>query len=92
MSRRPREILATIAWFTADGLFAGRTVKFFQTVKQLAEKADAATRQLSAPQSPHHACMIPVFLVQREGRGPLANRQHCSDETEDKRLKYIPTE
>ena len=38
--------VATIASFTADGLFGGQTPKFFQTVKQLAEEADAATRQL----------------------------------------------
>ena len=38
--------VATIASFTADGLFAGQTPKFFQAVKELAEEADAATRQL----------------------------------------------
>ncbi len=36
--------VATIASFTADGLFVGQSPKFFQTVKQLAEEADAATR------------------------------------------------
>src|ERR1700722_6846743 len=38
--------VATIASFTADGLFVGQSPKFFQTVKQLAEEADAATRTL----------------------------------------------
>jgi hypothetical protein len=38
--------LATIASFTADGLFAGQTKEFLQVVKQLAEEADAATREL----------------------------------------------
>jgi hypothetical protein len=38
--------VATIASFTADGLFAGQQPKFFQTVNQLAEEADAATREL----------------------------------------------
>jgi hypothetical protein len=37
--------VATIASFTADGLFVGQSRKFFQTVKQLAEEADAATRE-----------------------------------------------
>jgi hypothetical protein len=37
--------VATIASFTADGLFVGQTPKFFQKVQQLAEQADAATRQ-----------------------------------------------
>jgi hypothetical protein len=37
--------LATIASFTADGLFVGQQPKFFQVVKQLAEEADAATRE-----------------------------------------------
>jgi hypothetical protein len=36
---------ATIASFTADGLFIGQSPKFLQTVKQLAEEADAATRE-----------------------------------------------
>jgi hypothetical protein len=36
--------VATIASFTADGLFVGQSPKFLQTVKQLAEEADAATR------------------------------------------------
>jgi hypothetical protein len=38
--------VATIASFTSDGLFFGQTPKFFQVVKQLAEEADAATREL----------------------------------------------
>ena len=38
--------VATIASFTQDGLFAGQSNKFFQTVNQLAEQADAATRQI----------------------------------------------
>jgi hypothetical protein len=38
--------VATIASFTADGLFVGQQPKFFQVVNQLAEAADAATRQL----------------------------------------------
>jgi hypothetical protein len=38
--------VATIASFTADGLFAGQTKEFLQVVKQLAEEADAATREL----------------------------------------------
>ena len=38
--------VATIASFTADGLFVGQHPKFFQVVNQLAEEADAATRQL----------------------------------------------
>src|SRR5580700_5377829 len=37
--------VATIASFTADGLFVGQTPKFFQVVQQLAEEADAATRE-----------------------------------------------
>jgi hypothetical protein len=37
--------LATIASFTADGLFVGQQPKFFQVVEQLAEEADAATRE-----------------------------------------------
>jgi hypothetical protein len=37
--------VATIASFTADGLFVGQQPKFFQTVNQLAEEADAATRE-----------------------------------------------
>src|ERR1700683_695620 len=36
--------VATIASFTADGLFAGQAKEFLQVVKQLAEEADAATR------------------------------------------------
>src|SRR5580704_2063638 len=36
--------VATIASFTADGLFTGQSKKFFQTVQALAEEADAATR------------------------------------------------
>jgi hypothetical protein len=38
--------VATIASFTADGLFIGQQPKFFQVVQQLAEEADAATREL----------------------------------------------
>jgi hypothetical protein len=38
--------VATIASFTADGLFVGQQPKFFQTVNQLAEEADAAAREL----------------------------------------------
>src|SRR5580658_5893503 len=38
--------VATIASFTADGLFVGQQPKFFQVVNQLAEEADAATREL----------------------------------------------
>jgi hypothetical protein len=38
--------VATIASFTADGLFVGQTPKFFQAVQQLAEEADATTREL----------------------------------------------
>jgi hypothetical protein len=38
--------VATIASFTADGLFFGQTPKFFQVVQQLAEEADAATREV----------------------------------------------
>jgi hypothetical protein len=38
--------VATIASFTADGLFVGQTPRFFQVVNQLAEEADAATREL----------------------------------------------
>ena len=37
--------VATIASFTADGLFVGQTQRFFQVVNQLAEEADAATRE-----------------------------------------------
>jgi hypothetical protein len=37
--------VATIASFTADGLFVGQQPKFFQFVNQLAEEADAATRE-----------------------------------------------
>jgi Ferritin-like domain len=36
--------VATIASFTADGLFTGQSKKFLQTVQALAEEADAATR------------------------------------------------
>jgi hypothetical protein len=36
--------VATIASFTADGLFVGQQPKFFQVVQQLAVEADAATR------------------------------------------------
>ena len=38
--------VATIASFTADGLFVGQTPKFFQVVQHLAEEADAATREV----------------------------------------------
>ena len=38
--------VATIASFTADGLFKGQSPQFFQAVNQLAEEADAATREL----------------------------------------------
>ncbi len=38
--------VATIASFTADGLFFGQSRKFFNVVNQLAEEADAATREL----------------------------------------------
>jgi hypothetical protein len=37
--------VATIASFTADGLFIGQSPKFFKTVMQLAEEADAVRRQ-----------------------------------------------
>jgi hypothetical protein len=37
--------VATIASFTADGLFIGQSPQFFQTVQQLAEEADAARRE-----------------------------------------------
>jgi hypothetical protein len=38
--------VATIASFTADGLFIGQSPKFFQAVNRLAEEADAASREL----------------------------------------------
>lgn len=38
--------VATIASFTADGLFTGQSEKFFQTVQKLAEEADAARRDI----------------------------------------------
>jgi hypothetical protein len=38
--------VATIASFTADGLFIGQTPEFFKVVNQLAEAADAAHRQI----------------------------------------------
>ncbi len=38
--------VATIASFTADGLFVGQQPKFFQVVNQLAQEADAAVRTL----------------------------------------------
>jgi hypothetical protein len=38
--------VATIANFTAEGLFTGQTPAFFKAVNQLAEAADAAERQL----------------------------------------------
>jgi hypothetical protein len=37
---------ATIASFTADGLFVGQSTQFFDVVNQLAEEADAARRQV----------------------------------------------
>ena len=37
---------AAVAALTADGLFTGQSTKFFQTLRQLADEADAATRQL----------------------------------------------
>jgi hypothetical protein len=37
--------VATIASFTADGLFEGQTPEFFQVVNQLAQAADAAHRE-----------------------------------------------
>jgi hypothetical protein len=37
--------VATIASFTADGLFVGQTPKFLQVLNQMAQQADAATRQ-----------------------------------------------
>ena len=38
--------VATIASFTADGLFVGQSKEFLKVVNQLAEAADAATRQV----------------------------------------------
>lgn len=38
--------VATIASFTQDGLFIGQSSQFLQTVNQLAQDADAATRQV----------------------------------------------
>ena len=37
--------VATIASFTADGLFKGQSPEFFKVVNQLAQAADAAERQ-----------------------------------------------
>jgi hypothetical protein len=37
--------VATIASFTADGLFVGQSKEFFKAVNQLAEEADAAVRE-----------------------------------------------
>jgi hypothetical protein len=37
--------VATIASFTADGLFVGQSKEFFTVVNQLAEEADAAQRE-----------------------------------------------
>jgi hypothetical protein len=37
--------VATIASFTADGLFVGQSKEFFKVVNQLAEEADAAKRE-----------------------------------------------
>lgn len=36
---------ATVASFTDDGLFIGQSAKFFKTLQQLADEADAATRE-----------------------------------------------
>jgi hypothetical protein len=38
--------VATIASFTADGLFVGQQPKFLKVLQQMAEAADAATREL----------------------------------------------
>jgi hypothetical protein len=38
--------VATIASFTADGLFVGQSKEFLKVVNQLAEAADAATREV----------------------------------------------
>jgi hypothetical protein len=38
--------VATIASFTADGLFIGQSKEFFRVVNQLAEEADSARREL----------------------------------------------
>jgi len=38
--------VATIASFTADGLFVGQSKKFLNLLNQLAEEADAAFRQV----------------------------------------------
>src|ERR1700683_1992397 len=38
--------VATIASFTADGLFVGQQPKFLRVLQQMAEAADAATREL----------------------------------------------
>jgi hypothetical protein len=38
--------VATIASFSADGLFVGQQPRFLQVLQQMAEAADAATRQL----------------------------------------------
>jgi hypothetical protein len=38
--------VATIASFTADGLFIGQTPEFFKVANELAEAADAAHRQI----------------------------------------------
>ena len=38
--------VATIASFTADGLFTGQSKKFLNLLKQLAEEADAAVREV----------------------------------------------
>ncbi|MGA7914488.1 MAG: hypothetical protein WCA00_04570 [Candidatus Acidiferrales bacterium] len=37
---------AAVTALTNGGLFFGQSPKFFQTLKQLAEEADAATREL----------------------------------------------
>jgi hypothetical protein len=38
--------VATIASFTADGLFVGQSPQFLQQLNHLAQEADAATRQV----------------------------------------------
>ena len=37
---------AAVAALTADGLFTGQSAKFFRTLKQLADEADSASREL----------------------------------------------
>jgi hypothetical protein len=43
--RKSGGAMATIASFTAGGLFAGQTPEFFEVVNQLAQAADAAKRE-----------------------------------------------